>query len=392
MWASLRGFTDSWHLIIVFILERNLSSESQSRGNAHLPRQTLLRLALVCCGVGLFLYAVGWAEYLWLSLIISLGIGFTTRYSKIWMQKIRPDMPLPLVYTVAVLFAVAIWGLIPVLVRYRWLLDSAAGQVDSAVSLLNYLPALLMGTAATLVLSYIYFSREQAFDLQQALDRAEIHRINKEKEVLETRLRLLQSQIEPHFLFNTLANIQALIALEPKQANKMLSALTALLRQSLNRTRQEWLTLGDELRFNQAYLAIQQIRLGDRLRVSLDIADNVPDNLWFPPMLLQPLIENAIVHGIEPLRQGGELRLSVQIVEQRLLINIYNDGSPSVATSAHQGHSVGLATTRERVLQIYGDTAVFSFADQGTAGVLVKIEVPIYVASHPTRVSSIDRG
>ena len=369
-----------------------MSSESQSRGNADLPRQKLLRLALVCCGVGLFLYAVGWAEYLWLSLIISLGIGFTTRYSKIWMQKIRPHMPLPLVYTVAVLFAVAIWGLIPVLVRYRWLLDSAAGQVDSAVSLLNYLPALLMGTAATLVLSYIYFSREQAFDLQQALDRAEINRINKEKEVLETRLRLLQSQIEPHFLFNTLANIQALIALEPKQANKMLSALTALLRQSLNRTRQEWLTLGDELRFNQAYLAIQQIRLGDRLRVSLDIADNVPDNLWFPPMLLQPLIENAIVHGIEPLRQGGELRLSIQLVEQRLLINIYNDGSPSVATSAHQGHSVGLATTRERVLQIYGDTAVFSFADQGTAGVLVKIEVPIYVASHPTRVSSIDRG
>lgn len=371
-----------------------MSSEPQFEpdNTTHSEWQKLLRLALVCCGIGIILYAVGWAEYLWLSLIISLGIGFTTRYSKIWLQKARPQTPLPLLYTAAVLFAVTLWGFIPVLVRYRWLLDSAADSVNSAVSLLNYLPALVMGTVATLLLSYIYFSREQTFILQQALDRAEINRINKEKEVLEARLRLLQSQIEPHFLFNTLANIQALIALEPKQANKMLSALTALLRQSLNRTRQEWLTLGDELRFNQAYIAIQQIRLGDRLRVSLEIADNVPDNLWFPPMLLQPLIENAIVHGIEPLRQGGELRLSIQRVEQRLLINIYNDGSPRVAPSAHQGHSVGLATTRERVQQIYGDTAEFSFADQGTAGVLVKIEVPIYVNNHPTSVPSTDRG
>ena len=296
--------------------------------------------------------------------------------------KVRPQTPLPLVYTAAVLFAVAIWGLIPVLVRYRLL------AADNSVSLLNYLPALLIGTGATLVLSYIYFSREQAFALQQALDRAEINRINKEKEVLETRLRLLQSQIEPHFLFNTLANIQALITIEPKQANKILAALTALLRQSLNRTRQEWLTLGDELRFNKAYLAIQQIRLGDRLRVTLDISEKVQDNLLFPPMLLQPLIENAIVHGIEPLRQGGELRLSIQLAAQRLFISIYNDGSPSVTPSAHQGHSVGLGTTRERVRQIYGDTAVFSFEDQGTCGVLVKIEVPIHVAN----MSSTDRG
>mgnify|MGYP006360986135 FL=1 len=361
-----------------------MSSEPQLEpsDNASSERQKLLRLALVCSVVGLFLYAVGWAEYLWLSLVISLGIGFTTRYSKIWIQKVRPQTPLPLVYTAAVLFAVAIWGLIPVLVRYRLL------AADNSVSLLNYLPALLIGTGATLVLSYIYFSREQAFALQQALDRAEINRINKEKEVLETRLRLLQSQIEPHFLFNTLANIQALITIEPKQANKMLAALTSLLRQSLNRTRQEWLTLGDELRFNKAYLAIQQIRLGDRLRVTLDISEKVQDNLLFPPMLLQPLIENAIVHGIEPLRQGGELRLSIQLAEQRLFISIYNDGSPSVTPSKHQGHSVGLGTTRERVRQIYGDTAVFSFEDQGTCGVLVKIEVPIHVAN----MSSTDRG
>lgn len=341
------------------------------------PRARFVQLVAICLCVGLVLYAAGLAEYLWLSLLLSVGIGLTIRGGKRWLQRLRPQTPLWLQYGLSTTVAFTVWGVIPASLRYRHLAHS-----DTAgISWLNYLPALLIGIVVTLVLTYIYFSRERAFMLQQALDKAEIQRIGKEKEILETRLRLLQSQIEPHFLFNTLANIQALISIEPKQATKMLAALTSLLRQSLNRTRQEWLTLGDELRFNRAYLAIQQIRLGERLQVELDVSDKLQDNQLFPPMLLQPLIENAIVHGIEPIRGGGRIRLSLHPHGERLHIELFNDGVMKPGSSAHKGHSVGLSTTRERVRQLFGADGLFTVTEPSTGGVLITMEIPLYVAS-----------
>jgi len=341
-------------------------------------QQKNLKLAIICILIGVAIYAAGWADYLWLSLLISMGLGFTTRYSKIWLNRLRPQAPLWMQYFLSGLIAVGLWGLLPLGLRYRQLVGSSSEDLS------YYLPALLTIGLSTLIISYVYYSRERFFLLQQALDKAEVARVKKDMEALEIRLRLLQSQIEPHFLFNSLANIQALIHIEPKQASKMLLALTSLLRQSLKRTRQEWAVLADELSFNKAYLAIQEIRLGERLRVHFDISDRVRNDLLFPPMLLQPLIENAVVHGIEPLGQGGELHLTITVADQLLLIELYNDGSLSQQPTGHQGHHVGLKNTRERLHQLYGKAASFSIREQAPrnkekqSGVLVKMEVPCH--------------
>jgi sensor histidine kinase YesM len=328
-----------------------------------------IKLAIICSGVGGFLFLIGWATYLWLSLIISLGMGFTIRYSKIAFGHFKPTLKLPWQYFFSVMGAITLWGILPISIRYKM------NEVD--IQLSSYLSVFLIGIMVVSILTYLYYRTEQAFLLQQALDKAEISRVKQDKVILETQLRLLQSQIEPHFLFNTLANIQALISMEPRQASKMLTALTSLLRQSLTRTRDKASTIGHELRFNKAYLAIQQIRLGDRLQVTFNITDQLQDTMQFPPMLLQPLIENAVVHGIEPLSEGGKVELSISIENNKLKISIYNDSPDTGLDKKHKGHNIGLNNIRSRLEQLYEGKADFTYNDQYEGGVLVVIKVPI---------------
>lgn len=342
-----------------------------------------LTLAAVCVGVGLLLYIVGWVQLLWLSVLVSLGVGFVTRYGRFLLRRWAPQSPLWAQYLLSALVAMILCGGIPFLYIYL----TIPGR-HLIFSLNNYLPVFAIICVVTLVICYFYYSREDALLLQHALDRAELARAKNEKQMLEVRLRLLQSQIEPHFLFNTLANVQSLIDIEPKQASKMLGAMTSLLRQSLHCTRHEWLTLGDELSFNRAYLTIQQMRLGDRLRVHFDIAADVQDNMPFPPLLLQPLIENAVLHGIEPLRGGGKLQVSLKIKDECLNIRLFNDSVVAPGRSAHRGHKVGLRNTRERLRRLYGDAASFSYQGQSPQGVLVTMEIPLHVND----LSRPDRG
>lgn len=331
-----------------------------------------LRLGIVCVGLGLFVYAVGWAQILWLSILLSLGMGFTTRYSKVVLNHLVPRISLPMQYFLAALFAVGLWGVLPLVLHYHTFSDVTSTQFD------GYLSSLVIICVVTLVFGYFYYSRERTLQLQQALDRAELTRAHKEAQMLKMRLRLLQSQIEPHFLFNTLANVQALISVEPRQASKMLMSLTALLRCSLERTRQEWVTLGDELKFNQSYLALQKVRLGDRLRVHFDVADDVREEMPFPPLLLQPLIENAVVHGIEPLRGGGDLHVDIATRDKHLVIRLYNDAPSTPGRDGHQGHQVGLSNTQDRLRWLYGDDASFSYRELASQGVWVTMEIPLH--------------
>ncbi|WKE64773.1 histidine kinase [Gallaecimonas kandeliae] len=326
-----------------------------------------LRLTAVCLVIGWTLYFIGWSASLGLSLAIALGMGFTVRYGRRLLAASFPAMAPALQFLIAALVSC----LVPLVLLELYL----PGDVHIAPD--RYLGIILVCALIALAISYLFYRSEQSHALQQALDRAELERVKQDKELLETKLRLLQSQIEPHFLFNTLANIQALIALEPKTASKMLSALTALLRQSLTRTRDEWLTLEQELKFNEAYLAVQQIRLGERLRATFDIPDQLPGSILFPPMLLQPLIENAIVHGIEPLKDGGELRLSIASSADKLQISLFNS-CPEGQQSHHKGHKIGVNNTRERLARLYGDQALFSL-DHLEHGVQVYLEVPLNV-------------
>ncbi|ASD68792.1 sensor histidine kinase [Pseudoalteromonas piscicida] len=333
-----------------------------------------VRLACICILIGLVIYAIGWAKYPVISVLISLGVGFTIRLSRFWLATNYPNMKLATQYAVALILSFLVWGLTPILLS---VIKSSGGYVDD---LQQYLGIFFVGGFIMVVVSFIYYRSEQTSQLRRSLYQFELEQVQKDKLLLETQLRLLQSQIEPHFLFNTLANIQALIAVDAKQASKMLSALTSLLRQSLDRTRTEWLTLGHELRFNKAYLAIQKIRLGDRLHIEYDVTDKITDDILFPPMLLQPIIENAVTHGIEQIKSGGTLKLIIKRAEQNVIIIVSNDCN--IGGSKRKGTNVGLKNVQQRMEQLYGDQAKLVYDDSQAGQVRVTLEVPINVSTH----------
>lgn len=179
-----------------------------------------------------------------------------------------------------------------------------------------------------------------------------------EKRAAEAQLRLLQGQMEPHFLFNTLANLLTLIDADPHRARAMLEALTDYLRSTLAGLRHEHSTLGRELELAEAYLQLLQLRMDDRLRYTID-ADDQARAAALPPLLLQPLVENAIQHGLEPKIEGGHLQITARIVGGELHVGVRDDGlGPHAA--AGRGNGVALANIRERLATLHGDAAALT--------------------------------
>jgi sensor histidine kinase YesM len=170
-------------------------------------------------------------------------------------------------------------------------------------------------------------------------------------------LRALQAQIEPHFLFNTLANVLALIDYEPQTAKRMLDSFITHLRQSLDASRQTRATLGSELDLLRSYLQLIEIRMANRLRFKIDCPDALRDTP-FAPLLLQPLVENAVKYGLEPKIAGGTVTISVQQTNDAVRIDVYDDGVGLHAKStARSGTGTGIDNVRERLASIYGERA-----------------------------------
>ncbi len=190
----------------------------------------------------------------------------------------------------------------------------------------------------------------------------------------ETQLRLLQAQLEPHMLFNTLANLRALIAVDPPRAQAMLDHMIAFMRATLNASRSGEHTLADEFARLADYLALMQIRMGDRLRVDLRLPDALRD-VRVPAMLLQPLVENAIKHGLEPQIEGGELVVEASVAEGRLCLVVADSGVGwSAVPPATQ--SFGLQQVRERLRAAYGELAQMTKGDQPAGGARVALSWP----------------
>jgi signal transduction histidine kinase len=196
-----------------------------------------------------------------------------------------------------------------------------------------------------------------------------------ESAAVEARLKLLQAQIEPHFLFNTLANLQALIGVDPARAQDMLRHLDGYLRATLATTRNDWDTLAEEFALLQAYLEILAIRMGPRLAYGLDLPQALAD-ATLPPMLLQPLVENAIRHGLEPTVEGGKVRVSAR-QEGRQLVLVVQDTGQGFGTSPSPGTGVGLAHVRERLAAVYGNAASIETGENEGGGVSVTLRLPL---------------
>ncbi len=199
--------------------------------------------------------------------------------------------------------------------------------------------------------------RAEAEEARYAGERARLASQAKDAE-----LRALQAQIEPHFLFNTLANVLALIDYEPQTAKKMLDSFITHLRQSLDTSRQTHATLGGELELLKSYLHLIEIRMANRLRYVIDCPNELRDTP-FAPLLLQPLVENAVKYGLEPKIEGGTVTIRAKRVDDAIRIEVEDDGVGLHAKStARAGAGTGITNVRERLASIYGTRATLDVA------------------------------
>jgi Putative regulator of cell autolysis len=201
-----------------------------------------------------------------------------------------------------------------------------------------------------------------------------------EKELTVARLSLLQAQVEPHFLYNTLASAQYLTRSNPAQADEMLGHLIAYLRHSLPRAEDTLSTLGDELERARAYLEILKIRMGARLGLQIDVPETLrPTPL--PPMMLQTLVENAIKHGLEPKPAGGTVWIFARRDGTTIAVTVADDGQGF--NDAGSGTGIGLKNVRERLRLVYGGEASLAVVANVPAGVAATITVPATAGATP---------
>ncbi|WP_242007629.1 sensor histidine kinase [Luteimonas cucumeris] len=204
-------------------------------------------------------------------------------------------------------------------------------------------------------------------------EQASVRQTVTEKELTVAKLNLLHAQVEPHFLYNTLASAQYLTRSDPQRADEMLGNLISYLRHSLPRTEDSLSTLGEELERARAYLEILQIRMGARLNLQIDVPAPL-QAVPFPAMMLQTLVENAIKHGLEPKPGGGTIWILARSQEQGVAVTVADDGQGFNAESS--GTGIGLKNVRERLRLVYGAAAGFAIVANFPSGVAATITVP----------------
>ena len=222
------------------------------------------------------------------------------------------------------------------------------------------------------IIIYFFISRERLLLAESELQKHQIAVLDSEKQMLENHLKILQSQIEPHFLFNTLSNIIGLIDKNPARSKLMLESLTQYLRKTLEYTRKESASLEDELNMIAAYLAIFKERMGDRLQYEINVCQRLY-TMSFPPMLLQPIVENAIKHGLEPKLDGGYVNITGDIGKHNIKFIIEDSGK---GLNKQVGNGVGIANVSQRLRAIFGEGAALVLEDNKPTGLRVIIEVP----------------
>lgn len=230
---------------------------------------------------------------------------------------------------------------------------------------------------ASAVIKAMYKGRIQAeVKAAQATETAESEALK--RQVVEARMAAMQAQVEPHFLFNTLASIDHLIETDPPRASQMQKNLIALLRASMPTMREANATgtrdLGRELAVIRPYLEILKVRMEERLQTDIDVPEGLL-SAEFPPMMIQGLVENAIKHGLEPKAEGGTLKVKAEIVHGKLAVTVADTGL-GFGRAATSGTGVGLANIRERLQLLYGARASVTVTENSPSGTVVTLTVP----------------
>ncbi|MEP6491178.1 MAG: sensor histidine kinase [bacterium] len=212
-----------------------------------------------------------------------------------------------------------------------------------------------------------------ALSFQHKLRQRETQAIRLQAQLSSARLEALKAQLHPHFLFNTLHTISELIHLDPAAADAMIIRLAQLLRLSIDMTGDQEVRLQHELDILANYLELHRMRYGERLSVTLDIDHTVLD-AFVPPLLLQPLVENALRHGIEPRSAPGTVRVAASARDGRLTLVVADNG---VGLPVAFAEGVGLSNTRSRLRELYGDDHSFVVFPAGDGGTEARIEIPL---------------
>ena len=223
-------------------------------------------------------------------------------------------------------------------------------------------------------LAYVFFIfQRQAAEAATQAHETELQRIQFDRQMTEARLQWLRAQIEPHFLFNTLANVQQLYRTEPERGRKMLGNFVAYLQAALPHMRHNETTLKREVDLARAYLDVLQVRMGERLKVYFDIPKDLAA-LAFPPLALSTLTENAIKHGLNPLPEGGSIEIAARVENLQLKVAVSDTGT---GLRQSGGSGTGLANLRARLGALYGEAASLSIVTNVPRGIRATIAVPV---------------
>ena len=252
-------------------------------------------------------------------------------------------------------------------------------RVSQTISILFYVSgyAAIAGVAHTV---YFYRRSREREGREAAL----------QAQLTKARLNALQAQLHPHFLFNALNAISTLLRRDPRAAQDALASFSELLRLALCQSTQPEVTLREDLEFLRRYVEIQQTRLGDRLQFEEVIAPDVLDAL-VPALFLQPLVENAIRHGIEPSANQGVVRVIVQPLGGRLLVTVEDNGAglSNKENERGGGAGIGLQNLRSRLQSLYGAGQKINFGPQAEGGVTVRVEIPLRHAEQAEAASAV---
>lgn len=232
-------------------------------------------------------------------------------------------------------------------------------------------------------LAAIYSFQQGTATAEAVLHRTQVDQMALTRQMLEARLQVMRAQIEPHFLFNTLANVKRLCQTDVDGGVVMLDNLIRYLRAALPRMRDEQSTLGQEAELVRAYLAVLRIRMGTRLNFDVEVPAALGDHR-FPPMILLTLVENAIKHGLNPTSRGGRIDIRARAIADVLEVRVADDGV-GFGAAPTGGTGVGLANTRARLAALHGPRADLEFLANAPTGVIAIVRIPVNHAG-PRRV------
>jgi two-component system, LytTR family, sensor kinase len=341
-----------------------------------------------------------WMAVGWTGLALFLGVSSSLAYLSVgnpplWSLTIRMALTETYVWAALAPLVIALSRRFPFTRRSLWrstIVHLPASLVVSFIKLVidQLLRRLLFGFSTYMLISSLAPNFLFYWGIVAAAHGFAYYRSSKEKELrasqlearlAQARLQVLQMQLHPHFLFNTLNAISELVHEDPETADRMIAGLSDLLREALLAGDVREVPLRRELELLGRYLEIQQARYGDRLRVEIDVEPAARDVL-VPHLLLQPVVENAIRHGLGARADAGRIRIEARCAARTLAIRVEDDGPGLAAATAGLREGVGLGNTRARLRELYGALGTLDIGDRPGGGARVTLTIPLRAADH----------